>query len=239
MSDELFVYADAEMVAEEAKNLFMRLYSIAIDKIAIEEKTYFDVFLTGGSTPEKLYKKLATTPIEWKKIRLFIGDDRFVDITDPASNWGMIKRMLLDDINIPKENLFPMPSPSSGLSLEAAAGAYAKIVPENPDLILLGMGEDGHTASLFPGKPALFVTDRKVTTSPPGVLPPPVDRITLTFPAINSAKDIIILVTGEKKKEKLKMWRDETGAVETLPVLGISPVDGDMLIYCDKAAAGE
>jgi 6-phosphogluconolactonase len=234
MSDELFVYADAEMVAEEAKNLFMRLYSIAI-----EEKEYFDAFLTGGSTPEKLYKKLATIPIDWTKIRLFIGDDRFVEITDPASNWGMIQKTLLDHIDIPKENLFPIPTPSSGLSLEEAAEEYAKCVPDKPDLLLLGMGEDGHTASLFPGKPALFVMDRKVTTSPPGVLPPPVNRITLTFPAINSAEFIVVLVTGEKKNEKLRAWRDEIGTVETLPVLGLNPIDGLVMVFADQAAWGE
>jgi 6-phosphogluconolactonase len=226
---DFLLHKDADDVANEVTEFFEHLVS--------QSGGIIDVFLTGGSTPEKLYKKLTTSSIDWQFVRLFIGDDRFVEVTDPASNWGMIQRTLLDHIDIPKENLFPMPTPSSGLSIEVAAEAYAKIIPDKPDLILLGMGEDGHTASLFPGKPALFVTDKKVVTSSPGVLPPPVDRITLTFPAINSAKQVWVLVTGEKKREKFNAWRDNVGTIETLPVLGLDPYLG--VVFVDQAAAGE
>jgi 6-phosphogluconolactonase len=229
---DFLLHKDAEMVAEAVANFFCESSFMASGT-----KDYVDIFLTGGSTPEKLYKKLVAMPIDWTKIRLFIGDDRFVEVTDPASNWGMIKRTLLDHIDIPKANLFPMPTPSSGLSLEEAAEAYAKVVPNKPDLILLGMGEDGHTASLFPGKPALKVQGKKVVSSSPGALPPHVDRITLTFEAINSAKHVWVLVTGEKKREKLSAWRDRVGSVETLPVLGLDPLVG--LVFFDNAAAGE
>jgi 6-phosphogluconolactonase len=224
------VLADPDAVAHEAALFFDHLISEADGPV--------DIFLTGGSTPEKLYKKLATSSIDWKNVRLFIGDDRFVDVTDSASNWGMIQRTLLDHIDIPQENLFPMPTPHSGMSIDEAADAYAKCLPDHPDLILLGMGEDGHTASLFPGKPSLKVTDKLVVSSPPGVLPPPVERITLTFPAINSAKQIFVLVTGEKKHEKLKDWSDKKGTVETLPVLGLDP-DGPIVVFADRAAWGE
>jgi 6-phosphogluconolactonase len=105
------------------------------------------------------------------------------------------------------------------------------------DLLLLGMGDDGHVASLFPGAAALSVTDRWTTSSPPGVLPPPVDRVTLTFPALNAARQVMFLVSGANKAEALFDVLVGKTAATVRPAAGVSPANGRLVWLLDQAAA--
>ena len=138
-----------------------------------------------------------------------MGDERFLPFEDPRSNFGMARRSLIEHVPIPTGNVFPIPTWRATPSDAAAAYSFTLTSILSPpgqtqgppvlDLILLGLGDDGHTASLFPGKPTVTVTDQWVVASPPGVLPPPVDRVTLTFPVINTAHQAAFLIAGGGK----------------------------------------
>src|SRR5262249_17536734 len=143
--------------------------------------------------------------LDWSRIWLFMGDERLVPFDDPRSNFGMARRTLVDRVPIPADHVLPIPTDFD--RAEDAAAVYARTLaaffgscpvapPPVLDLILLGLGDDGPTASLFPGKPALHADAAWVAASPPGVLPPPVDRVTLTFPVLNSARQVLFLVAG-------------------------------------------
>src|SRR5262245_33565167 len=184
---------------------------------AIQGRGRFNIALAGGSTPESAYGLLTQPPrrdrANWSRWHVFFGDDRFVPHDDSRSNYAMAKRSLFDHVPIPAGQIHAIPTdqPTPGL----AAAAYARTLadafdvnvtgpPPRFDLILLGMGDDGHTASLFPGKMALNESGAWVTWCPPGSLPPPVDRVTFTFPTINAARRVLFLVGGAKKAEVLR-----------------------------------
>jgi len=160
---------------------------------AVAARDRFTLALAGGSTPEKAYALLAqpgsVERIDWSRTYLFFGDERFVPLDDPRSNHAMASRALLAHAPIPADHVFPIPTdrPSAAESAAEYARTLAGFFHTTPDqgvprfdLILLGMGDDGHTASLFPGKPTLHEQSAWTTASPPGVLPPPVERVTLT-----------------------------------------------------------
>jgi 6-phosphogluconolactonase len=208
------------------------------------------VALAGGSTPKKTYALLGlpeyASRINWERSDLFFGDERFVPWDDPRSNYGMVRRALLASIPAPADHLFPIPTDRA--TAAACASAYAGILetvfgqtdPRRPpcfDLILLGLGDDGHTASLFPHAASLEVEDRWVVASPPGTLPPPVDRITLTFPVLNAARQVIFLVSGEKKARVLQELLEGHPSREQRPASGVCPSDGALLWLVDEAAA--
>jgi len=204
---------------------------------AIRERGQFTLALAGGSTPEKAYAILAAP--DWSKWHLFFGDERFVPRDDERSNFAMTQRSLLG--RAAGAAVYPVPTESA--TPADAASAYEKVLLDafggSPrfDLVLLGLGDDGHTASLFPGKPALAATNW-VTSSGPGVLPPPVDRVTLTFPAINAARKVLFLVAGSNKAEAL---RDVLGGhinADRRPAAGVHPTDGTLTWMVDEAAAG-
>jgi 6-phosphogluconolactonase len=226
----------------------------AVDRIldaaadAIGKRGRFMLALTGGSTPDKTYALLAQPQrakrIDWSRTNLFWGDERFVPHDDPRSNYNMARRSLLAPAEIPPDHIFPIPTDTTPVT---AAAAYEKTLrqafgsagAELPrfDLLLLGMGDDGHTASLFPGKPALHETRAWVTWSPPGVLPPPVDRVTLTFPVLNAARRVMFLVAGAAKAAALREVLAGKANVEQRPAAGVRPTDGTVLWLLDKAAA--
>jgi 6-phosphogluconolactonase len=250
MDPSFTVFESAESLARAAAE-----HVASAASAAIAARGRFVVALAGGSTPEALYAELATLPADWSRWWVFFGDERFVPVDDPRSNVGMARRTLLDAVPIPESHLFPIPTAVA--DPEAAARDYertlrAALLPvvlegewlgADPipifDLILLGLGDDGHTASLFPGKPALDVADRLTAASEPGVLPPPVPRVTLTFPVINRAREVLFLVAGGRKAAPLAALRAGTGAIATLPALGVQPSDGRRTIYADRAAAPE
>ena len=176
----------------------------------------FTLVLAGGNTPRKLYELLAAPPytdtMDWRNMHIFWGDERWVAPNHPDSNFNMATKSLLAKIDIPAANIHRMrtdlPTP------EAAATAYEKelryffsnAAQKNPglDMVLLGMGTDGHTASLFPDSPVLNITDRLVTAVRAPKASPPVDRITLTLPALNKASDVLFLISGHEKIEILQ-----------------------------------
>ena len=209
------------------------------------------VALAGGSTPKKSYRLLAQSPrrdrMDWAHTYLFFGDERFVPRDDPSSNFAMVQETLLEPASVPAGRVFPVPTHIE--SAAAAAREYAATLtrtfgvveggdPPRFDLILLGLGDDGHTASLFPGAASLGVTDRWVVASPPGTLPPPVERITLTFPVLNAAREILFLVVGQNKAEALQdVLEGRLGRAER-PATAVCPVDGLVTWLVDEAAAG-
>lgn len=186
-SFELVVVADPEALATVAAQRVVA---------AIEGKERFRLALAGGSTPERLYAKLAADArIDWSVVELFWGDERLVAADHEHSNYRMVRRALLDHVEIPAENVHRI---QGELPPTEAAEAYQRVLGATPlDMVLLGMGGDGHTASLFPGQ-----TDGRgvvVTESPV----PPTGRVSLALDVINASREAMFLVAGSGKAERL------------------------------------
>ncbi len=204
----------------------------------------FTFALSGGSTPQPLYSLLATKyadKIPWEKVHFFWGDERYVEPTDKLSNVKMIRETLLDHLDIPIHHAHPMPT--SFNDPEEAARNYEDLLrsffPDAfPvfDLILLGLGEDGHTASLFP-KSAILMEERKWVTVAQNSPKPPPTRLTLTYPAINHASNIFFLVSGKKKAKAIEKIHEANADKKKYPAAGIQPVNGSLIWWLDKAAA--
>ncbi len=239
----MLIYADSDELAAAAA---ARIFRPAAESIAARSR--FTLCLTGGSTPRKTYAILARqkspTSVDWAKTFLFFGDERFVPPDDDRSNYKMARESLLQNAPIATDHVFAIPTQLA--TPQDAAEDYSRTLktffggaarPEF-DLVMLGLGDDGHTASLFPGAVALHVADRFVTSSPPGVLPPPVDRITLTFPVLNAARQVMFLVSGANKTAALEDVYLGKVAVEERPAVGIRPAKGKLIWMVDRAAAG-
>lgn len=174
----------------------------------------FSLAASGGRTPKPLHRLLAAPPfvdrMPWEKTHLFWGDERCVAPTHPDSNFRMAQETLLTHPLSARCTLHRMhgelPPEKGAASYEDdlrryfGLGHHERSAPPSFDLILLGLGSDGHTASLFPNATALAETHKWVTATPPGILPPHVDRLTLTIPVINHAAEVIFLVAGAEKK---------------------------------------
>jgi len=243
---EIVVANDADAVAATAAQ---RITDAAGQAIAARGQ--FTLVLSGGRTPEATYGILARAnppiAIDWSRTFLFFGDERFVPHDDPRSNFRMAKRCLLARSTVPVANVFPI---ATDLESPAACAAdYARrmaeffdVSPDDPppafDLILLGLGDDGHTASLFPGAAALDENREWVTRSPPGTLPPPVDRVTMTYPLINAAREVMFLVTGANKHVPLTEVLQRQVEPSVRPAAGVRPAHGKLIWIIDHAAAG-
>lgn len=155
--------------------------------------------LAGGATPRPVYERLARDPfagrIDWRRVEIFFGDERSVSPSGPASNYRMAAAALLDHVPLPVGRIHRMEAERA--DLEAAAREYERILPERLDLLLLGMGPDGHTASLFPGSPALEECARRVV--PAAATAQPRMRLTITPPVIAAARRVVVLVAGADK----------------------------------------
>jgi 6-phosphogluconolactonase len=208
----------------------------------------FAIALSGGSTPKRLYQLLASAPLReampWQRVHLFWGDDRFVPWDDPNSNYAMARDAMIAHVPIPPENVHGIEFKGTPAD---AAKAYEQVLksyygsdtldPDRPllDVNLLGMGPDGHTASLFPGKPALEARDRWVTEVPEPGLNPFVPRVTLTYPALHSSKSTAFVAAGADKKAMMqRVWSGD----HSLPSARIAPV-GELVWFIDRAAHGE
>jgi 6-phosphogluconolactonase len=241
----LQVFPNEDALAAHAASLFAQT---ARDAIAARGR--FTVALTGGSSPKKTCERLAQAPllaqINWANVFVFLGDERFVPYNDERSNYGMCRSLLLGHVPLAPNQVFPIPTDTA--TPREAALAYAETLsrvfarpsdgpPPALDLILLGMGDDGHCASLFPGMPTLHVTDRWVISSPPGTLPPPVDRVTCTFPILNAARQVVFLVTGEKKAAPVRDIFEGGAGLDQHPAAGVNPASGTLTWLLDEAAA--
>lgn len=201
------------------------------------------ICLSGGSTPRRLYELLAGPDyrdrLPWGRIDWFFGDDRVVPHDDPLSNVRLVREAF--GTAVPEDRLHPIPTAAGA---EAGAVAYAAMLrnvygsdrldPKRPlfDLVLLGLGTDGHTASLFPGKPAETEQSAWVVAVPEAGMEPFVPRVSLTFPALAAARSVLFLVNGAGKRDPLT----RLAAGEDLPA-GRAWSVGELGWYLDRAAA--
>ena len=236
---QIIVVADAAALAQTAAR---RL----IDRITHGDRAA--VCLTGGSSPLGLYRLLAEPPwrgeVPWQRVHWFIGDDRFVPESDPLSNMGAAKQAFLDRIPVPRQNIHPIATQAS--DPEDAAHRYEdqlkqfygadRLDPGRPlfDLVLMGLGPDGHTASLFPHSPLLEERQRWVGGVAKAGMEPFVPRVTLTFPALASTHEMLFLVDSADKRQILS----RVLAGEDLPAHR-AYAQGDLVWLVVKAAAPE
>ncbi len=209
----------------------------------INNKGRFTLALAGGQTPRLLYHLLATTyraVIPWRKVDIFWSDERFVPPEDPRSNYRMAKETLLDHIPIPADCVHPMPTLLP--DIQEAAEAYEEMLLSHfagqwPrfDLVLLGMGVDGHIASLFPRNIALEEEAKVVMAVRAPEADPPL-RLTLTLPAINHAANVYFLIAGKEKANAIKQALTGTPKPRLSPAAGVKPLDGSLVWWIDKAA---
>ena len=235
----ILIFDNSEQLADAAAERFV---SDAQD--AITRHGRFSVALAGGNTPKRVYELLASEPyvsrIEWSSVHLFFGDERCVPPDHADSNYRMVNESLISRVSIPPENVRRIagegdPVISAHKYEEELRGFFAGSSWPRFDLVLLGMGEDGHTASLFPGTSALNETKAWVVAN--WVEKFGAFRITLTAPAINHAAHIVFLITGEAKARRLAEILNGPAEPERLPVQLIDPVDGTLEWLVDKAAA--
>lgn len=237
--------ADREAVSRAAADELQRLAAVAI-----AARGRFRLALSGGSTPKRLYQLLAGPPwrsaIDWEGLEVFFGDERAVPPEDAESNYRMAYQAMLGPLSLPSSRVHRMEAERPNLDTAALAyeatmarvfGLPAGIAEEPPrfDLVLLGLGKDGHTASLFPHTAALRETKRWCV--PNWVPQHDAHRMTLTYPVLNHAREVIFLVTGEDKAEPLSEVLEGPPDPERLPSQRIRPVAGKLLFLADVAAA--
>lgn len=235
MARQIEIWNDMAEIAARVMFLCQHAYDEAIAK-----GKRFTIAATGGSSPRVLYELLATKDWDWTQVHVFWGDERYVPVTDPQSNEGMTRRLWLDHVAIPASNIHGVPTNADDLAIAAVQyeqhiqeffGVSAGEIPQF-DLILLGMGDDGHTASLFPHTKALKVSDRLVTVGNKDGQP----RITMTVPLINQAKEIIFMIEGKAKAKALSAVLAPQGDVNQYPSRLIT---GNVIWLCDRVAMNQ
>lgn len=197
----------------------------------------FRIALAGGSTPRATYERLAApdlaADVDWARVSVFFGDERMVPPEDTSSNYRMAREALLSRVPIPSENVHRI---EGELRADIAAGRYAEKVGRAPlDLVLLGMGDDGHVASLFPGTPELGAEGVVL----PSVAPvAPRERVTLGLRVLNGAHAVALLVTGAAKAARVaQVVRERKAGRPVLPAARVQPESGELHWFLDEAAA--
>jgi 6-phosphogluconolactonase len=232
------IVQDKEALAEFAVDTWIELATASV-----AEKGVFTVALSGGRTPIDFYQKLSVCrhSLPWDKTHIFLADERFVPPDDRDSNYRLINDHLLSRIAIPKENIHPILT--DGVTLDESANEYEADIrtffktgdADIPvfDLIILGIGKDGHTASLFPWTASLYETKRLAI--PVIADASPAERISLSFRVINNAHNICFLVTGSSKAAVIKKIIEDNKRM--LPAAQVRPVQGTVLFVMDEGAA--
>ncbi len=233
----LRISPDVETLNRDAADAVIRVLESAL---ALRSRA--TIFLAGGSTPEPIYERLGghfRDRLPWDRILVFWGDERWVAPDDPRSNQRNARKAWIEKLPIPDENVHPMPTDGAP---EDAAQRYDRLLKEQfsepgsgPDLLLLGLGPEGHTASLFPESPALQAGSRWVLAVRAEAEPPL--RLTVTPPFINRAKQTFFLVSGKKKAAIVRRILLEEPAAEQCPAAGVRPSDGELTWWLDAAAA--
>lgn len=243
MTERFLIASNGDSLARLAAELFCGWVWEAIGKSAGQVAR---VAISGGSTPRAMNRELATMDVPWGKIELFWVDERAVPPTSDRSNYGAAKADLFGKLKKPPRGLFAMPGAAT--DLDAAARGYESAIARtfgmpasdaasakypSFDLVMLGIGDDGHTASLFPGDATVDVTDR-------WVIPVPAAegreaRLTLTRPVITAAKRVVVLAQGEKKKGPIGLAR-KAGALREIPSRLVQEVKGELVWLVDAAA---
>ena len=236
------IYPDIDTLSQQAAQ-----YVVRIASESIADRGRFTIALSGGTTPRKLYGLLGSEPyssqIDWKLAHIFWGDERCMPPDNPDSNYSMAKEVLLSKIPIPALQVHRMPADQP--DREAASYAYTIEMQRTfgtngmPgfDLIQLGMGPEGHTASLFPHQASLHEKQRLVI--PVSVPKPPPDRLTFTPPLLNAARNILFLVTGSDKADALQAVLEGEYQPEEYPAQIVHPPNGEVVWMLDRAVAAK
>ncbi len=235
----LNIFEDLQQVSRAAA----KLISDAAKK-NISAKGNFSLVLSGGETPKRLYETLAEKSfrkkIQWERVKVFFGDERYVPYDDEKSNFRMANETLLRHVAVLPQNIFPIPTSSfpheDAMKYEATLRNNFPFSFPQFDLVLLGLGENGHTASLFPHTNVLH--EREKWAKEVFVEEQKNFRITLTAIAINAASQIVFLVSGKNKSEVLQRVLSGERNPEELPAQLIDPYTGELTWMIDKAAAG-
>lgn len=238
------------VVSPDKQSLFEDTARRIVDaaRTAIQARGQFTIALSGGSTPKGLFQLLGSpewkAQIDWSKVRVFWGDERYVPVTDPQSNYRMTYEALLKHVNIPPENVHRVMT-EAGTPDEVAA-AYEKTIRRvlntptgvpQLDYTLLGIGENGHTASLFPHQPVLHETKKLVAAD--YVKEVGMYRITMTLPLLNNSRVIAFLLSGSGKADVLRDVVAGPRQPEQLPSQLITPTNGQLFFLLDQAAAAK
>ena len=241
MNPELRIFHDFEKLSRHAANLF-----IEQSNRSIIERDRFLVALNGGNTPTRLFRLLGTdfrNQIEWGKVIVFWGDERCVPPDDPGSSYGQARDMLLSRVPILDSNIHRVKTElgpaeaSRDYSLTLKGFASPPLDVPRFDLVYLGMGDDGHTASLFPGSP-VHVTQPVIPVTA-NYQDRPANRVTMTQLVFNQARMIVFMATGEKKAVTLAEVLSDRYNPEKYPAQRINPQDGEMIWLVDDSAAGK
>ena len=237
---QIAIYDDKHTLSQHAAEYIMR-----IAKESIDLHGRFTIALTGGTTPGEAYSLLGSEPIrsqiDWRLVHIFWGDERCIPHTNPESNFYLAQETLLDHIAIPKSQIHPMPADQP--DRDAASQAYTVEMQHtfgtngipSFDLIHLGMGPEGHTASLFPNQASLHEKQRLVM--PVSVPKPPPDRLTFTPPLLNAARNVLFLVTGSEKADALQAVLEGEFQPEEYPAQIVRPTNGEVVWMLDRAVA--
>jgi 6-phosphogluconolactonase len=234
---QIEILPEAQQLAEHAAGHCLRLME---ERLGSAER--FTLVLAGGSTPKKVYACLAAAKIEWRRVHFFWGDERCVPPDAPDSNYGMAQETLFRYLPVPPENIHRMAGEypakeAAHLYEEDLQGFFGNGLPRF-DLVLLGLGTDGHSASLFPGSSALRAGRRWAVPVQHAIPPPPlVERVTLTLPVLNNAAHVIFLVAGADKADILAEVLEGPHQPRRYPAQGVRPANGSLLWLADAAAA--
>jgi 6-phosphogluconolactonase len=230
------IYPTKDELEQAAVNRIVRIVAEAI-----RERGACFIALSGGETPRRVYHRLVKAPIDWHRVHLWFGDERMVSPDDPQSNYGMVEKELLSAVAIPDRNVHRIrgeepPGEAAALYAAELATAFSGAT-DRFDLVLLGLGEDGHTASLFPGMDVL--TGEKETVLAVRIPNRSVWRVTLTRAAINDSRVVVFLVSGSRKAPMVRRLLAATDEDAHLPAAMVHPGQGQLFWMLDSEAGAE